>query len=270
MSEAFQSATIAPTSAPAGDSVEFVVRLVVGPGYTDGKSRLVVNMPGTLGMSRPNTTHGENDGFIEIASDNPDVRWRTRTWDLDIRDFTGGGKSGYRNRPGRLLVVDLSPGLREGDVLEVHWGTTRWGYGVGTKVTTVVPHPAYRAELIVKYYDSHDAGLPDMEREYEGHTQPTPLAEEVLRFEVTPREPEALRLLRRPDGACLQVLDRFRNIAEVADAAEVVEADAQARRNDHGVWEFAAPAVHVKSRSLPLREAPDVRDVGDGYKVFFG
>ncbi len=270
MSDVFDSVRLSPEAALAGDSVEFVIRLVIGQAYTRGESRLVVSMPGTLGMSRPNTFHGEDDGFVEIVTDNPDVRWRCRTWDHDVMDFTGGGKSGYRNRPGRLLVVDLTPGLGTGNVLEIHWGTTRWGYGVGTKVTTVVPHPAYCAELLVKYYESHDDGLPDMERDYAGHTQPTPAAAETLRFEVIPRQPDHLRLIRRPGPAALQVLDRFENCAPVEDLADLVDADAPADRNDHDVWQFTCRDVRVVSKSLPLAESPDVAEVGDGYNVYFG
>ena len=100
-----------------------------------------------------------------------------------------------------MFVLDLSPGLRAGDVIEVHWGETGCGYGAGTKVTTVVPCPDYDALIHVRYFCHQDDGLPDFGRSWAGHDRPEPQCEIPLRFRVLPRKPHHLRLLRKVDSS---------------------------------------------------------------------
>ncbi len=52
-------AELTPTLVLAGDSIEFVINLVVGSEYTAGPSRIVFDLPATLGMSRPSLLHQE-------------------------------------------------------------------------------------------------------------------------------------------------------------------------------------------------------------------
>jgi hypothetical protein len=266
----FREASLTPTEVLAGDSVTFEVRLVVGPAYTQGPSRILLDCPATLGMSRPSLLHQETDGYAEVYCSNPRVRWSKGIWDIEISRFTSPDRRSYRGMACRVLAVDLSAGLADGDVLTVRWGEVSDGYGPGTKVTTVVPRPAYDAELHVRYFANAEAGLPDYGRSFEGFERPEPDWEVPLSFRVRPRPAEHLRLLRRHADALLLPLDRFRNVAEVADATELADADETPQPTGWGSFSFPSPAVHVTSRSLPLTDAPPMDDVHHGLNLYWG
>ena len=129
----FQNVTLSPTEIHAGDSDEFVVTLTVGPGYTAGPSRIVLDLPATLGMSRPSLLHNEDSGFIRCYVNNPEVTYVRRNWDMEIADFASRDKGSWRGMAQRMAVIDLSAGLVEGDTVEIHWGETSRGYGTGTQ-----------------------------------------------------------------------------------------------------------------------------------------
>jgi hypothetical protein len=307
----FETATLSPESVLAGDSVEVTVRLVIGDGYTDGPSRLVFDIPGTLGMSRPTRMHQESHGYVTATVTNPHVRYAVNVWDMEIGDFTSREKQSWRGMAARIAVLDLAPGLQAGDVIEVRWGATSGGYGPGTKVTTVVPEPDYRATLHVRYFASTnpgrdrqipsdakpstspmperdrqispdaappsntnpigvDRGIPDYGRSFEGYDRPTPEHEVALSLRVLPRAPHHLRLIRQVDRALLLAHDAFWNVADVADPATIVDGPTPDRRNEHGVFVYDAPNIHLTSRGLPMTETPAMDGVYEGYNLYWG
>jgi hypothetical protein len=266
----FSDARLAPAVMSAGDSAEFVVRLTVGPGYTSGPSRIIFDLPGELGVSRPSCMFQEEDGYVDAYVGNPLVEYNLRVWDMGIGDFPTRDKRSWLGRAARMAVLDLAAGLREGDVIEFHWGESGRGFGPGAKVTIVVPRPGYESTIHVRYFEGTDRGLPDFGRSFEGYERPEPECEVALPYRVIPRAPHHLRLIRKRDRAMLLVHDRFWNVSEVGSPDEVAQADGEAAANDFGVFEFPDPHVAVHSKGLPLLDAPSMEDVYDGYNLYWG
>lgn len=273
MMSVFSNKLIMPNEVFAGDSEQFCISLTVGTGYTSGPSRLILDFPGTLGMSRPSLVHEEEPGLINVLVSNPHVTWDKHIWDIEGRQFVDPAHLSYRGMAARLFVLDLSAGLTAGDLIEIHWGETKGGYGTGTKVTTVVPKPAYDAELHVRYFDvAADSappgpGLPDYGRDMGDDKRPVPDAAELLTFRVKPREPRSIRVLRLQDHALVLPLDRFCNVCDLAD---LVESSAPLTRNAMGALECAAPDVRITSRVLPVFDAPSMTNVTEGYNLYWG
>lgn len=266
----FADAALSPTHVVAGDSVRFSIRLTTGEGYTDGDSRLIFDFPATVSMSRPTRMHQEGSGYLRAFVSNPHVRYSLRVWDMEILDFPTRTRSSWRGMAARMGVLDLDAGLRPGDTIELHWGATSGGFGGGTKVTHVVPRPDYDCTIHVRYFTGHDQGLPDLGRSFEGYDRPEPSGEIPLSFAVSPREPEHLRLLRRFDGCMLLAHDVYCNIGAVGDVKQLVDTDAAFTTDDQGVLVCSAPTARVRTRSLPMTETPDMRDVRDGYHLYWG
>ena len=265
-----KQASLRPAETVAGATEEFVISLEIGPDYTDGPSRIVYDFPAMVGMSRPSLDHQEESGFIRAYVSNPDVNYVEGIWDIELVDFVTRERRSHRGMALRMFVLDLSAGLREGDRIVVRWGDTGGGYGAGTKVTSVVPRPNYACVIDVRYFDDPESALPDMGRSYEGHERPTPTCEVPLAFRVRPREATRLRLVRKWDRALLSPLDVFWNVAEDAEPETLFGADAQAKPNAEGVFEFDAPHVIVRSRGLPLNAAPPMDDVFEGLNLYWG
>jgi hypothetical protein len=276
MAEVFAQATVSPTETVAGDSYEFVITLVVGAGYTDGPSRIVYDFPATLGMSRPSLMHREDHGFVEVYVSNPTVTYVKRNFDMELVDFGTRDRTSWRGMAQRLFVLDLSAGLCQGDVIELHWGDAGGGYGAGTKVTTVVPRPDYEAQLHIRYFEGQDSGLPDMGRSFEGYERPVPDADLVLAFKVAPRELHHLRLIRQADRARLVPYDRFWNVADIRepyDGIRIASASTDSgspTRTELGAWEYADRNVQFLSRRAPLSETPSMHDVFEGLNLYWG
>ena len=267
MSQYFQSVQITPDTVPAGDSVEFVIRLVMGRDCPTEPCRIVFDFPATLGMSRPSLTHQEDDGFVEAYVSNPAVTWTKTLWDMERQAPFSMAAQGFRGMACRLFLLDLSAGLATGDVIEIHWGDVGGGFGAGAKVTTVVPRPDYRADVHVRLFLDPDAAVPDYGRDMLDSPRPVPDAVERVQLAVTPREPVRLRLVRRTNDAVLVALDRFWN-ATPTDG--LVDTDQPGQTNPSGGLTFDSPAVHVASKTLPLLEGPDMRDVHEGFNLYWG
>lgn len=272
MAGVFKHADISPKEIPAGDSVEFSIRLVIGPAGTARQSRLVLDCPAYLGYDRPSRVGQETGGYVALFCSNPDVAYTERVWDMEIMDYPTRQKTSFKGMAARMIILDLDGALAEDDELVVKWGWMRNGHAVGTKVTTVVPVPEFGNVLHVRYFAEPERALPDLARSFKGYERPVPDVEVPLTFRILPREPERLRLVRGIDRARLVPYDRFWNVADVADVADVVELPdgADAARNAHGVFEFADPHIRVQSRGLPLARTPARDGVLDGYNIYFG
>jgi hypothetical protein len=266
----FQEAALSPLEVLAGDSVTFEVRLVIGPGYTPGPSRLVFDLPTMLGASRPSDLHGEGDGFFEAFVDAADVTYAARVWNVEKDEWSVPAHGRSTKMADRFLVLDLSAGLRAGETVRLQWGVGGRGFSPGTKVTTVAPTPDYRQRIDVRYFADPDRALPDFCRDFAAYRRPRPDDEVSLAFRVLPREPATLRLLRRQDRAQLLAHDRFWNLCDGCRADELIECSAPAAETSPGVWDFAGKDVRVVSRGLPLLEAPPMDDVFEGLNVYWG
>ena len=267
----FERITVYPSEVKAGETVEFVLTLIVSDDYTQGPSRIVFDLPTLVGTSRPSLIHFEDLGFIRVQVSNPHVEYTSGIWDIEASDFAvPGGKQSWRAVASRMAVVDLDGGLTAGDVIEFHWGDTGGGYGAGTHVSHVVPKPDYDSVIHVRYFDNQNDGLPDYSRSFAGYERPAPTEVVPVIFRVRPQAPARLRLLRQHNRALLLPLDRYWNVADVADATTLVESDSEPIRNDQGTFTFQDRNVTVRSRGLPLTESPPMHDVFDGYHIYWG
>jgi hypothetical protein len=267
-SEIFAEAELNPSVASAGDSNEFTIRLMVGGDYTKGASRIIFDFPATLGMSRPTRMHREHDGFVDVYVSNADVTYSGNVWEMKLGHFVDRDHKGERGA--RLFILDLSGGLKKGDIIELRWGETTRGYGAGAKVSTVVPLPNYDTVIHIRYFDDPEQGLPDRGRSFKGYDRPVPKCEIPLKLKVLPRDPHRLRVIRKTDKAMLVPLDVFWNVCDVKDASELVDADQNPSRNSLGVFEYRDKNIRVHAKKLPLLESADMEDVFDGLNIYWG
>ncbi len=266
----FKSAELIPQEIYAGDSVEFVIRLRIGSDYTAGPSRIVLDLPATLGMSRPSLMHIEESGFFNVTVSNPLVWYARNIWDMEISDFISREKRSWRGMAARMPALDLGKGLQEDDVIELFWGSSERGYGTGTKVTTIVPKSDYRALVHVRYFSSPDRGFPDYGRSYPNLKRPHPDYEAELSFLVRPRETSRLRLFRRMEDAVLVPMDVFWNISECDDIEDIIQSDESAEKTPTGTYRFKNPMVNVGSSSFHLDNAPVMKRVYHDYNIYWG
>ncbi len=267
----FTQANITPDVVQAGDCVEFVMTLTVGPDYCNGPTRLIFDFPGTLGYSRPSLMHQESNGYIEAYVDNPNVTYVKRIWDMEVNDFASRAKTSWRGMAARMAVLDLSAGLTPGDAIRLHWGDPGRGYGPGVQVTTVVPQPDYQDVVHVRYFKNQERGLPDFGRSFKGYQRPEPDSVQALPFKIYPRSCRTLRLIRKANGALLVPLDAFWNVASRDDSAELIEpAVGQATRNAMGAYEIGDKHIQLRTYAKTLLQGPAMDNVGDGYNIYWG
>jgi hypothetical protein len=189
---------------------------------------------------------------------------------MEISDFASKEKTSWRGMGARTAVLDIWEGVKEGDVIELKWGSPGRGYGVGCKVSTVVPELDYENIVHVRYFESHEEGVPDYGRDFDGYQRPVPLCEEALPFKIMPREPNTLQLLRKVDKAMLVPRDIFWNAADVKDSESLVDASSASSRNSSGVFEYADKNVQIKSKGLPLLDAPSMDNVFEDFNIYWG
>ncbi|OGV37200.1 MAG: hypothetical protein A2020_08440 [Lentisphaerae bacterium GWF2_45_14] len=268
--EYFKKWELTPTETVAGNSYEFIIKLTMGKDYTNRKSRLVFDFPGTLGMSRPALLHQEEPGFVEAYISNPKVDYEARIWDMEIADFASKEKTSWRGMGARTCVLDLSAGLKENDIIELHWGETCRGYGPATKITNIVPRLDYESVIHARCFESQDEGVPDFGRSFKGHKRPTPVCEKSIPFKVLPREPQVLQLIRKTDKTMLAPRDMYWNIANVDDDSPIAKASQKGKRNSFGVFEYADKNIQISSKGLPILEAPTMDNVFDGHHIYWG
>jgi len=124
----FLSAEITPEEIAAADSAEFVIRLVVGPGFPKTASRLCYDFSAMLGTSCPTFLVNEESGYVEVYVNNPEVTYAKHIWDFKMCRLAPPENPPHREA-GRMVVLDLSPGLKEGDTIALHWGETTGSSG---------------------------------------------------------------------------------------------------------------------------------------------
>ena len=265
----FNLASITPDKIRAGDSDEFSIKLEIGPAYTASASRIVFDFSCTLGTSCPTRQLNECSGYVETYVTNAEVKHLVRCWDLDHKYFADQDHPPSREAM-RMVVLDLSPGLRKGDTVELKWGETLGGFGPGAKVSSVVPRPDYKARIDIRYFKSQSKGMPDYGRDYGGYKRPQPDALLRLEYRILPREPRRLRLLRKSAGAILIPYDVFWNVARVKKITEIVTAPAKPRRNRYGAFEYADKNITVRPKNLTMTVSPAMDHVHEGMNIYWG
>lgn len=271
----FKSASITPERVLAGDSVEISIKLVVGPGFVTGGSRIVLDTPAYLGTSRPTLHHQELSGAMEVFCSNPDIYYTKKVWNMEKETFSNEASSvsSAAARAYRIFVIDFEDGeAQEGDEIEIKWGYIPNGFSSGTKVTTLVLMKEFYNTVHVRYFKDGTKGLPDYGRSFKGYERPQPDEEIPLKFRVLPREPEQMRLIRRQHKASLLIQDRFFNVCDVdkADRRKYINENIDMDMNGFGVFETKDINVRISGISLPLSDAPGTTGIYNGYNVYFG
>ena len=262
----FQQAELSPDHVQAGDNATFRIDLTIGNAYTQGPSRIIVDLPRTLGMSNPNRWHVDKPGLVDVYVKNPEVSYSIKLWNSLYNQYV----SKENNVDARLVVIDFSHGFKAGDEISITWGDTLRGYSPGMHVTTLVPQLNYQSRILVKYYDSQEKGLPDMGFEHADHTPPTPDALCELSIKVHPQKIDAVRVIRRTNEALIAPLDRFWNVTQVDSLSPYIQTNTPlSTKSSAGVYE-AARDIEVCSKGIALYDSPRMDDVYNGMNIYWG
>lgn len=269
--EYFKEATIEPQTVAAGDSVEIRIRLVLGKAFSPDKSRMILDLPGYLGYSRPTRHHQEMSGFLEVFCSNPDVSWEIRIWDIEAEKFASPKEESHLGMARRMGVIDFQGNHTDpGDVVEIMWGYLCNGFGTGTRVTTLVLMKEFYNTVHVRYFKDGSRGLPDYGRSFAGYARPEPDSEIELCYRVLPREPERIRFIRRQNVGSLLILDRFSNVCDVDDPGRFIGEDMEWTVNSRGVFETCDPSAIITPRNLPLSATPPMSKAYGNFNIYFG
>ncbi len=265
MNDIIKTCSISPDRVLAGDSVEFTVTIVAGKDFSADGARIILDHPAYLGADRPSRFDQEDGGYVEVFCSNPGIVYNCRPWDMEVGDFPTREKTSFKGMAQRLLVLDLLAGqAADGDQLEIKWGWTRNGFGIGCKAPTIVPKPEFMNTLHVRYFSDGRKGLPDLSRSFQGYERPVPDLEIPLTFQVLPREPETMRLIRGHREDALLIQDRFFNVCPDAGLPPGW------RANSWGAAVAPAGECRPGAPELPLRESPVMNDVHEGLHIYFG
>jgi hypothetical protein len=270
----FINADVKPEVVYAGDSVEITIKLVIGNEFNANSSRIVFDMPANLGYSRPTCFNQEQDGYIDVFCSNPDIFYEKKIWNMETEDFAGASMTSASGMAQRIIVLDFKNGqCANGDEIILKWGYTRDGFGIGTRIATLVPENEFYSYIHVRYFRDGTRGLPDYGRSFKGYDRPVPDVEIPLKYRILPREAESLRLIRKQNKAGLMVLDRFSNIAQTVSVNDFVTGDfkdSDVIKNALGLYEFKNTNVAIKSKSLPIIEAACTKNTFDNMNIYFG
>lgn len=271
MKNYFKSAEVAPLEILAGDSVEITVRLVTGKDFIGKGSRIILDMPACLGYSRPSCYDQEDGGFVEVICSNPELRYVKGAWDVQFQEFPLRNKPRVTVSAQRFFVLDFLEGKAdEGDEILIKWGYIRDGFGIGTKVTTIVPQKEFYNTIDVRYFIDNKKGLPDLGRYVKGRIRPVPDFKTPLKYRILPRKPESIRIIRKKAKALFMIRDRFCNVCPKENPQKFINENIKGEYNGHGVFEIKNPQIKISSRKLPLFDTPDNTNVFGGKNIYFG
>lgn len=269
-----QSLNFSPKTALAGDSVELTLELVLTKQFSAKGSRLVFDLPATLGSSRPTCHNQEDDGYVAVFCSNPDISYRKRCYNIELLEFIGvGSKQTHMDTDGakRFFIIDFTDGSVEGgDRLTVKFGYIRDGMGSGLKVTTNVNLREYYNKIDVRYFLVGERAVPDLGHSVKGFARPEPDQTVTAMVRILPREPECLKLMLTKQGARLLMLDRFYNLCHITDVSSYVGGKIAGEFDDEGVFVLKKERPHLFSKGLPMTITPDFSEEVDGYRLFVG
>ena len=276
VNHAFFEAEISPESALAGDSVEIVIRLVLHETFSAEGARLVVDIPATLGASKPTCFDQEKDGYVAVFCSNPWIEYKKRCYNVESLKFSDDPNKKREEGPytlgaQRFFVIDFLRGkIREGDILEIRYGYVRDGMGCGAHITTnVLKNPAY-AQFDIRYFREKESGLPDLGHSVKNFERPVSDQEQKLLMRILPREPAKLKMVHTQADSRLLILDRFSNLCEPVAIENLISGETGGAYNKSGAYIFDRrhPAIH--SRGLPLLETVDFSGSHHGYHLYAG
>lgn len=266
----FKQASLSPYDVEVGNSYEFKIKLIIGKNYSQEATRLVLSFPSNLGFSLPSLFGDEDNGYISVYVSNPNVIFRKSIFDMENGYFVTKQNANLRHRGQRLLVIDLNKGLKEDDVIKVHWGDVGSGFGPGTKVTMVSPQKDFQQYIWVRYFEDQNDGIPDHERDFKGYSRPRPEAEVHLAMKVGPRQLDHFRLFRKTNKAMLLPLDMYGNVAEVEDLQQIVALNQLPETNRAGVYEFQNKDVKIQSKKYRLTSSSKMDNVFEENNIYWG
>lgn len=271
MKQFFLDSSITPTKVLAGDSVEFNIKLFVGKDFSADNTRIVLDLPGYLGYSRPALLHNEFDGYVTILCSNPTVQYEKKIWNISKEEFVTAENVVARKLADRLVIVDFLEGqISSGDEIVIKWGFLNNGFGTGTKVSTIVLEKKFYNTIHVRYFLDQEKALPDFGRSFADYERPIPEEEIALKYRILPRNPERIRLVRKKPKSLLQIFDRFSNICNVESPSEYLNEEEQATINEYGVFEVDSSEVKINSGELPVSITPEMENAWKDYNIYFG
>lgn len=271
MSKYFSKAEITPKHIKAGDSVDICIRLTVTDDFTTDNSRIVLDMPAYLGYSRPTVGHLEQSGAMFVMCSNPDYAYKQSVWDMEVGDFPSAGKTSFMGMAQRMYVLDFYSGeVQSGDTIEIHWGFTRNGFGVGVKVTTLALKPDFVNTIHARYFSDPDKAFPDFGRSFLGYNRPVPDEEFPLEYTIHPREPKSIRHFNNLTSNRVVIRDRFANVCHQAKLEDYCDDNIEYAKNDYGVIELKKKIPHINFNTLPSVTTPDMQKAFEDYNIYFG
>jgi hypothetical protein len=265
-----KSVDVSPKEILAGDSVEFNIKIIAGPDFVSPKSRGILDLPGYLGYSRPTLRHQEKDGFIEVLCSNPDILYSKNIGTISEDKLVSPNLTG-QSKWHRFFVLDFLGGhVKEDDEIIIKWGCTANGFGVGTKVTTLVLGKEFYNTIHLRYFTDYRLGFPEFARDLPDAKRQTPDCEIPLRYKLLPRDPEQIKIFRNKDKTRLGVYDRFSNICQLDSLEDFINEDCEAQSNDFGLFELKRPYANLSSSKLPVSEIPDMSNVYNNCNIYVG
>lgn len=270
MKDIFKNCEITPVEAFAGDSVEIRIKIKLACSLPAG-SRIILDLETLLGMSRPSNMDQEDDGYIQLNCSNPLLKYRLRTWDMEVMDFPSIEKTSFKGMAQRFIVLDIdSDELVENDIIEFIWGWTRDGFGTGTKLNTLVIGENFVNTINIRYFEDGSKALPDLGRSFKDYKRPVPDSEITLNLKVKHRDPESIRLIRRLNGDYLMLLDRFSNICTENNPHDFISGKLpDFRKNHYGLCELCGKNISVNAK-LPMRRTPEMSEVFKNLNIYWG
>jgi len=267
----FKKVEITPSVVEVGSNQEFAIRLTIGAGYPQQPTRLAISLPTQLGFSKPALFIDEDYSYLEVYSNNPEIRWEKRIWDVQQDFFVERSTDHPRSWGQHLAIIDLSAGLNEGDYVQLNWGDLGRGFGKGTPTTVLCPKAEYFQYVWVRYFADQRQGVPDMEREIpQFHHRPVADAEARIPLRILPKPLHRWRLIRRTGEALLVPMDLFGNVTPVRDLAQEIDTRGTYRFIGNGVYHYANPNVAIRTRRMPLTQSAATANVFEGMNLYFG
>ena len=269
----FKKAEITPSVVEVGNNVEFKIKLTIGSGYAQRPTRLAFSLPTQLGFSKPALFIDEDYGYLEVYSNNPGVKWEKKIWDVQKDFFVDETNDNLRSWGQHLVIIDVSPGLKEDDYIQLNWGDLGRGYGKGTQTTLLSPKEEYLQYIWIRYFEDQTNGVPDMERDItisNFHKRPVPDAETQLPIRMLTKPLYRWRLLRKTTEAILVPIDIYGNITPVKNLKEEIDCKETFSNKVNGVYHYSNSNVVIQTKKHPLSGSSGMVNVFEGQHLYFG
>jgi hypothetical protein len=267
----FKKVEITPSVVEVGNNEEFAIKITIGPGYAQQPTRLAISLPTQLGFSKPALFIDEDYSYLEVYSNNPEIRWEKKIWDVQ-QDFFVDQRTDHPRKWGQhLAIIDISTGLKEDDYIQLNWGDLGRGFGKGTPTTVLCPKEEYFQYIWVRYFADQSKGVPDMERDIpQFHQRPVADAETKVPLRILPKPLHRWRLIRKTHEALLVPMDLYGNVTPVRNFGQEIDVKDAYRFIRNGVYHYGNSNIHIQTRRRPLTKTAGTSNVFEGMNVYFG